>query len=283
MISKFKKLDLIEYVFFDGRNRGIKLHKNMKAAFTKLLKASQKNEGKVHKKMNEASQKNEHSNTDTIIDNNVNSPVFEKTEQLVFSNVQISAWQRPENLPEQLFKALQDFAIQRQGRAKKERMTERAWGIILKQAQNALSQYSETKIIEHIESGMVGNWKSPFWKGWEETMTKEQTPEQSQPLPDIEAENKYQKTIAWILKRFEYLQDSKVRQINREEWLDLFTPSGQSFKQFANYFTHEQKFAIFEQVLTKLATDNYTKKSTLYSHLLKALKDEKAVKVKQRS
>ena len=114
-------------------------------------------------------------------------------------------------------------------------------------------------------------------------MVKDQQPEQSQPLPDSEKEQKYQKTIAWILKRFEYIADSKVRQLNREEWLDIFDSSGQSFKQFQNYFTDKQKFFIFEQVLTRLATDNYVKKSTLYSHLLKALKDEKAAKVKQRS
>ena len=73
MISKLKAQKYIFQVFFDGRNRGLRLHKNMKADFTE----PHQNEVCLHKNMNpeliktlkQTTQKNEHSNTINNTDN----------------------------------------------------------------------------------------------------------------------------------------------------------------------------------------------------------------------
>lgn len=73
MISKLKAQKYIFQVFFDGRNRGLRLHKNMKSDFIE----QHQNEVCLHKNMNPAliktlkqtTQKNEHSNTINNTDN----------------------------------------------------------------------------------------------------------------------------------------------------------------------------------------------------------------------
>jgi hypothetical protein len=70
MISKLKSQNYLFQVFFDGRNRGLRLHKNMKSGFIKDVETSQEYEGRVHKNMKaeltkivkQTTQKNEHSN-----------------------------------------------------------------------------------------------------------------------------------------------------------------------------------------------------------------------------
>lgn len=114
--------------------------------------------------------------------------------------------------------------------------------------------------------------------------TNEQTNnKQEPPFTDPQKEERYQSTIAWIVKRFEYIGESKVRQLNREEFEDIFCEEGHTYNQLKNYLSIKNIFSIFEQLLQRLATDNYLKKSTLYTHLLKSLKEEKALKLKQRS
>lgn len=70
MISKLKRKGYIQQVFFDGRNRGLKVHKNMNSAFISKNEASQKDESYLHKNMKSASQKDEHNSIDNNIVNN---------------------------------------------------------------------------------------------------------------------------------------------------------------------------------------------------------------------
>jgi len=74
MVSSLKKRDIIFQVFFDGRNRGLRLHKNVKAGFTiegisvhKNVKAGFTKRGK------QVSRKNEHNNTENNTLNNTES------------------------------------------------------------------------------------------------------------------------------------------------------------------------------------------------------------------
>jgi hypothetical protein len=74
MVSKLKAQNYIFQVFFDGRNRGLRVHKNMNSDFT----GSQEHESRLHKNMNpdltflgsQTTQKNEHSNTINNTGNN---------------------------------------------------------------------------------------------------------------------------------------------------------------------------------------------------------------------
>lgn len=51
IISSLKKRRYLIQVYFDGRVRGLRVHSEMKAAFTKYVKGSFKNESSVNKKM----------------------------------------------------------------------------------------------------------------------------------------------------------------------------------------------------------------------------------------
>lgn len=92
MISKLKKLEFLEQCFFDGRNRGLKLHKNMKSAITLP-------QGNLHKNMKsdfiktlkQTSQICEHNNTINNTLNNLEERVAENENTLPLL---------PENLPE---------------------------------------------------------------------------------------------------------------------------------------------------------------------------------------
>ncbi|MDA8692488.1 helix-turn-helix domain-containing protein [Saprospiraceae bacterium] len=69
IISRLIRLGYIKRIFFDGHNRGLRINKG-KTGYNFYKEPSRKNEGNLHKKMNEPSRKDEHintiSNTDTI-------------------------------------------------------------------------------------------------------------------------------------------------------------------------------------------------------------------------
>jgi len=287
IIKELEKAGHVKLVFSGSKEGSIRhiypLNKNAKG-LNKNAKGLNKNaKGALNKNAKTPLSKNAKQN---IISNNlyyttdINSSDFEKSEQKELTKQVILAWVKPTNIPDDVFKILQTFAIERQGRAKKERMTVRAWGIVLKQAEKAIETYTPNQLVSHIEGGVVANWKSPFWRGWEDAMPK--IAKQEPPFDDAKKEERYQNTIAWIVKRFEYIGESKVRQLNREEFEDIFCEDGRTYNQLKNYLSIKNIFSIFEQLLQRIATDNYLKKSTLYTHLLKSLKEEKAAKLKQR-
>lgn len=91
MISKLKKMEIIEQCFFDGRNRGLKLHKNMKSAFMLQQPNLHKNmKSDPTKTLKQTSQINEQSNTVSNLVSNTEKRAVAEPEKTALPSSEIS-------------------------------------------------------------------------------------------------------------------------------------------------------------------------------------------------
>lgn len=222
-------------------------------------------------------------NTDKDTDSNTDIADFKKS--VCFSASDISKTVCPENLNADVFAKLKDFATDRQGRTKKERLTEKGWLLMVGKCSEACKVYSPAVLISHIENAIISNsWKSPFFTGYEKLLIEAPKETNETAFEDAEIETKYLKTQKWILARFEFLPTTKIRPLNRAEWKDLFFNDSPTMKEFTSFISEKNKLGHFSEFLTKLSTETVKHKTpaTLYNYLLSDLKRIKAEMQKTR-
>lgn len=142
----------------------------------------------------------------------------------------IEAVTNPEHLKisPTLFEKLKEFLTARiERKASNDKITDRTWSLMIGQLAKAANEFKEDALLVHMDNGIVNNWKSPFFNGYQDAIKRikiERPPEPLKPIPRIENEPLIENPAheEWYCKNKVVLEGiNKDFYINRSQWLQL--------------------------------------------------------------
>lgn len=129
-----------------------------------------------------------------------------------------------------LFDKIKQFLSARiERKASGDKITDGVWGLMIGQLAKAANEFKEDALLLHMDNGIINNWKSPFFNGYQDAIKRikiERPPEPPKPIPRIENEEPVPNPAheEWYCKNKAVLEGvNKDFYINRAQWMQLIT------------------------------------------------------------